>query len=308
MTPALLALVTLLALPPRPAAGEEGSSTPFTAADTLLPSYPPCFDVTLSADATGAQPLSYTWTLPDGSELHGNPAILDTALLPAGWNEVLLSVSNRAATATYPYPIVVESLAFRAAPSFTVSGLRVDALANTSGATEWRWDWGDGTVSDWASGCAGYAPSHTYAADGSYTVAVEARSCREQGALAQATVQVGSAPPTTIDSFQAVCPTEPFCTFTVGEPVSFDTVVSGSAPDAYAYDWNGDGADDEVSSAPITTHTYLSTGTPIPRLTVLAGTTTVTAYNPAPIEILAASAPLFSDGFESGDLSRWSLP
>jgi hypothetical protein len=271
-------------------------------------SYPPCFEVTLDAEASGRPPLEFAWTLPDGTTLHGNPVVLDTGLLATGFSEIELTVTNSAGSVTHPVAIAVESLAFPSAPSFTViEGTTVSAQAGTAGATEWRWTWGDGTATPWLSGCAGYAPTHTYPAPGTYQVRVEARSCREGPLVATGTLDVGGGTTPLIERFQAVCATEPFCSFAAGEAIQLDTVVSAPV-DAFLYDWNGDGFDDEVAASPVSAHVYSAAGAFTPRLTVIAGTSLDVRHHAAPIEVLGSGSALFSDGFESGDLRHWRVP
>lgn len=290
----------------------EGGPSPCAALDrdsSFLPSYPPCFEVTLTADTSGAPPLTHLWTLPTGTILTGNPLVLDTELLPTGFNTIDLTVSNHAGTASLPVTLVVEDLAFTAPPSFTLTTeTTVAALANTTGATQWRWSWGDGTVSPWTSGCPGYAPSHTYPAPGTYQVIVEARSCRAGPITATGTLDVGGAPPVDlIEDFRVLCPTSPFCTFAVGDVLSFATVLN-HPPDSYIYDWDGDGFDDEASAAAVLEHVYSEPGYYTPRLTVLAGQAVDRQFHPAPIEILAASSLLFDHDFEAGTLAGWTVP
>jgi PKD repeat protein len=273
-----------------------------------VPSYPPCFEVTYTADATGAPPLTFTWTLPDGTTLSGNPLTLDTGLLSTGFNAIELEVTNGAGAVIYPVSLVVEDLAFTAPPKFTPADeTTIAAVANTTGATEWRWSWGDGTVSPWTTGCAGYAPTHTYPAPGLYTVSVEARSCRSGPLTATGILDLGGATTPLIETFEAVCLTAPFCTFDAGEIVAFRTIVSAS-PDAYLYDWNADGFDDEVSATPAASHVFVTPGFYTPRLTVLAGTASDRRDHEAPIQIVLGSTLLFDHDFENGSLAGWIRP
>jgi PKD repeat protein len=307
MIPLLLLLTATLG-PGGPQASPSPCGASAGAASGLVSSYPPCFEVTLEAEATGAPPLSYTWSLPGGATLSGNPAVLDTALLPAGFHEITLTVTNAAGVATYPVLLAIEELGFSSLPTFSiVDGTTVSARANTTGATEWRWSWGDGTSSGWLSGCEGYAPAHTYPAPGTYSVSVEARSCRSGPLTATGTLDLGGSTAPLIERFQAVCPTEPFCSFDTGEAVPFDVLVSVTV-DSYLVDWNGDGFDEEVTFSPVTSHVFTAPGYYLPRLTVLAGTSLDVRYHEAPIEVLGSPALLFSDGFESGDLRHWTLP
>jgi hypothetical protein len=276
-----------------------------------VPSYPPCFVVELSAEATGLPPLLHSWTLPDGTVLEGNPVSLDTGLLGDGFQEIGLEVRNDFGVAEVPVHLVVESLGFSGAPSLTPLGDgRVEMRANTTGATEWRWTWGDGTGTGWLSGCAGYAPTHVYPGPGFYQVTVEARSCRGGPVVWSGLLEVKESEPPAVEAFRVVCATAPFCTFGVGEAVGFEVEVSGSVA-LYLYDWDGDGVDDEIAGAPVLEHRFSSAGFFIPRLTVIGGGAEDVAFLEAPVAVVEGDGGgevLFSDGFESGDLRHWTVP
>ena len=307
MSPGLLGVLLLAGVLPGP-----GGGCPYLAAlgpeEAGVHSYPPCFEVTLGAEATGRGPLAYTWTVAGGPVLTGNPAVLDTGLLSDGVHQVTLEVRNSEGSARYPVDLVVERLGFSGDPVVTpIGGDSVAFRAGTLGATEWRWTWGDGTATGWLSGCAGFAPTHTYPGAGSYRVTVEARSCREGPVTWSGTLEVTEETPPVIESFGVLCAGAPFCSFAVGEAVGFGVEVSGTAS-LYLYDWDGDGVSDELAGAPVAEHVYTEAGYYTPRLTVVGAGSSDTAVLVAPIEVVAAPGLLFSDGFESGDLRNWTLP
>lgn len=308
MSPLLALVSALVALP---ASGAAAPCGPAPAASSIAPSYPACFEVTLDADVTGVGPFEFTWSLPTGETLDGNPAVLDTGLLPSGFHELVLSVANAHGVDTHTVSLIVEPLEFLEPPTFTRDGLAVSAVANTRGATEWRWHWGDGTRTGWLTGCDGYAPTHAYATEDVYTVTVEARSCRAGPLSATGAVDLrGDEPSVLVERFEAVCPTAPFCTFSTDDEVPFLVELAAPASvTALLYDWNGDGFDDEITTAPVTAHRFLSPGFPQPRLTALAGSTAHSVTLAAPLQIIGGEPELlFEDGFESGDLRHWSLP
>ena len=280
-----------------------------------LSSYPPCFEVELSAEATGQAPLLYSWTLPDGTVLSGQSVTVDTGWLSTGFREIGLEVRNDSGVAEVPVHLVVESLGFSADPSLTpVGDGRVEMRANTTGATEWRWTWGDGTATGWLSGCSGYAPSHVYPGPGLYQVTVEARSCREGPVVWSGVLEVRDGVAPVVEAFRVVCETAPFCTVEVGEAVGFELAVAGSVA-LYAYDWNGDGVDEELSGVPVTEHRFSSAGYFVPRVTVIGSGASDVAFLEAPVAVVdgdggdgGGGEVLFSDGFESGDLRHWTLP
>ncbi|MDX1996820.1 MAG: hypothetical protein SF066_03795, partial [Thermoanaerobaculia bacterium] len=88
---------------------------------SILPTYPPCFPVTLTAnDVRGRPPLTFTWTLPTGAgTLTGNPTILDTNRLPAGFHTVQLEIRNPWGVARSSISLVVEALGFASTPTAT---------------------------------------------------------------------------------------------------------------------------------------------------------------------------------------------
>ena len=174
-----IALWTVLGLGglggPAPVAGTEGPLP------LGLASYPPCVDLELSADVSGGKPpFTYTWILPSGEQLTGSPAVLDTEKLAPGTNTIVLAVDNENGTDMAELEVEIEPLEFALLPAWALTipgGREVRFAANTRGATEWRWHWGDGTTSDWHSGCDGSAPTHTYPAEGLYVAWIEARNC-----------------------------------------------------------------------------------------------------------------------------------
>jgi len=265
-------------------------------------------DVTFTANGvTGRPPITFTWEVSSGYRFFGNPGVLSTQNLPAGSYTLRLAATNSAGTTrTLPLAFSIEPLRSLTPPACTDLGNRTAACsANTEGAVEYRWTWGDGNVSAWTAGCPGAHPSHTYAAAGTYTARLEARNCRD-GTISPASfaVTVTSQAPLAIPVFAAVC--SPFCLFHVGETVSFNLTTQGN-PTTYAYDWDGNGTTDQVSSAPVATHRFTAPGSFRPRLTVSRGTQAVSASVPIPLFIQPASGPIFADGFESGSTGRWAL-
>jgi hypothetical protein len=268
-------------------------------------------DVTFQGHGVaGFPPLSYTWELSNGFRFFGNPGVLGTASLPAGNFSAQLVVANAYGSGhSLPIFFSIEALRFRQAPSCTALGSnQVRCTAGTEGATEHKWEWGDGSAASWVTGCPGQNPTYTYPAPGTYTVRVRARNCRDPVLVGSPfSVTVTAQAPLSILEFAAVCPLG-FCIFDPGEAVPFLHQVSGT-PTTYAYDWNGDGINDQVTAAPVLTHPYPAAGTYLPRLTVSRGTEVATAVVPVPLFIQPAlpGSEIFSDGFESGDLRSWSL-
>jgi hypothetical protein len=274
-----------------------------------LPSWPPCIDVTFTGhDVTGLPPFTFTWEVSNGFRFYGNPGVLDTAALPPGFFSLRLLATNAYGTGqSQPVFFTIEALQTITAPSWeNLGGLAVQFVAHTEGAVEYQWEWGDGTTSPWLPGCDGSQPVHTYPAAGTYTARLRARNCRDPVLLgAPFPVTVTEEAQLAILDWHAVCPFG-FCIFDLGEAIAFVHSVQGS-PTTYAYDWNGDGITDQLAEAPVPAHAYPQQGTFTPRLTVSRGTQVATFLHAVPIFIQPGTGALFADGFESGDLSAWSL-
>jgi PKD repeat protein len=240
------------------------------------PSYLPCQDATFTANGvTGKPPLTLSWLLDGTTSYSGNPLTLNTATIPAGSHTLTFRATNAYGTATKSVPFSVQPLSFLLAPAYENLGANTARFqANTSGATEWRWTWGDGTSTGWLAGCAGYAPTRQYAAPGTYTVQVSARNCRDAAIQQNFAVTVTQTLAARVLTFLAACPYT-FCIFDAGTPIRFDQTFAG-APTVYRYDWNGDGAFEQVSSTPVTSHTYPASGLFTPRLQVADAATTHT--------------------------------
>jgi hypothetical protein len=120
-------------------------------------------------------------------------------------------------------------------------------------------------------------------------------------------VEISTEPPLAILEFAADCPFG-FCLFDTSEPIAFTTQVQGD-PTTFAYDWNGDGLTDQITSQAVTTHAYATAGTYRPRLTISRGTTAVSFLHVDFLIVLPGSGGtgvIFADGFESGNTSAWS--
>jgi len=249
-------------------------------------SVPRCASITLSADGvSGKPPLAVSWTLGDGSTAASNPATMSTANLAPGAHLATFRVSNAHGTAVRQVSFVVERLGFAVAPSFANRGDNTVAFtANTLGATEWQWDWGDGTSTGWLAGCAGYSPQKQYAGSGVYTVRVRARNCRDP--LAETSFSIHATPDLQprVTRFEAqACPLG-FCIFPVGLPILFAQAFNGS-PTAYRYDWNGDGTVDQVATQPVPSYVYPVAGFYQPTVSIVGGPFTHSLAHERPIFI-----------------------
>ncbi len=260
-----------------------GDTLTFTATSPPLadfldtaPSYLPCERPTFTANGlTGKPPLTLTWLLDNRTSFSVNPLTLDTATIPAGSHTLTARLTNAHGAATRAVPFSVQPLAFLLPPTHDNLGSNTARLrANTSGATEWRWVWGDGTSTAWLAGCPGYAPTKQYARPGTYSVQLFARNCRDAAIQTVFPVTVTQTLAARVLSFLAACPFT-FCIFPANTPIRFDQTFAG-APTVYRYDWNGDGVFEQISPVPVTSHAYPAPGLYTPRVQVADATATST--------------------------------
>gem|GEM_PF-4552626 len=242
-----------------------------------------CSQVTFTAEgATGQTPLTFNWQVDaagGGSVATGagNPFAwsVPPALKPGGFTATV-TVNNAVgppAMATSPVVTIssLPALAFLSGPSTDpFTGSTVQFHVDAAGATEWNWDFGDGTTSGWvADPVAGPNPLHTYALTGMYTVTVQVRNCVE-GPLTSAPISIDVvAEPLMISNFQAQCPLG-FCLFDTSSVINFVTAFQGT-PDSFEYDWDGDTLFEEIAATALTQHTYCTAGNFKPVLRIRRG-------------------------------------
>ncbi|MFP5288511.1 MAG: PKD domain-containing protein, partial [Thermoanaerobaculia bacterium] len=253
---------------------------------TVSPTNPlVCQPVTLTAqNVTGKAPLTINWNVNQAAAGSGNPFVWDTTGKSAGTYTVDVRVSkpgyNDATSSTTvtlaPLPALPAAGSFAPSTDPFVAGT-VQFHVSAVGATQWKWDFGDGTVTGWLTDPVdGPNPKHSYTTTGTKTVKVWVKNCAEGGndgvQSATLTVEITQIAPLKINLFQAQnC--QVFCDFSPGTSITFTVQVEGS-PTQYEYDWNGDGfggADDQVSTTPVTTHTYATQGTYTPVLRLRRG-------------------------------------
>ncbi|MEA2601799.1 MAG: hypothetical protein QOF89_2791 [Acidobacteriota bacterium] len=251
-----------------------------------------CQPVTLTANGvTGKAPLAVNWTVSNGSGQVAagatNPFTWDTTGRSAGSYTVNVTVSK----AGYPNAVSGTTVTLNPLPALPADGSFAptnDAFAAATvqfhvaatGATEWKWDFGDGTPQVWSSDPAtGPNPLHSYTTTGNKTVKVWVKNCAQGGpnGIGSTTLPVNITviAPLKIDLFQAQgC--QVFCDFSPSQAITFDAVTEGG-PTSYEYDWKGDGfggpngADDQTSTTPVTSHTYPALGLYTPALRLHRG-------------------------------------
>ncbi len=199
-------------------------------------------------------------------------AILDTTALSPGVHKLALRGSSSNATGREEGVLLVPFIVTGTGPpppppppvaAFTASLQTGDAplkvnLADTStgGPTDWLWDFGDGATST------AQAPgSHTYAAEGTYTLSLTVNNAIGPASTATRTITVDPPPP----------PTPPGAAFTASPQSGTVPLVVNLADTSTGgpTDWLWDFGDGATSTAQDPgSHTYTAAGTYVCSLTV----------------------------------------
>ncbi|MCM2317114.1 MAG: PKD domain-containing protein, partial [Thermoanaerobaculia bacterium] len=259
-----------------------------------------CQSVSFTATGvTGQAPISYAWTVltPAGGEIAvpscgGNPC---SWVVPAdatsGTYRAQVRVSNSAnpggSIVSRAFSLTQQALAVTStngAPTADpTTGATVQFHVQSTGASEWAWDFDDdGNPSTPSFGAyssnptTGPNPQHTYSSSGTKYVKVRVRSCTgavvESNALA---IEVNTEGTLTA-AFSALNCTFGVCSFSVGQLIGFADNSTGS-PDTWAYDWNNTSTSasncnySAPGGSPVTSHVYTSAGTYRPCLRVTRG-------------------------------------
>ncbi|MGK2855788.1 MAG: PKD domain-containing protein [Thermoanaerobaculia bacterium] len=253
-----------------------------------------CQSVSFTATGvTGQSPISYSWTVlsPSNAEIpvgcSGNPCTwVVPAELASGSYRARVTVSNNAnpggASAQQFFSLTQQGLAITSpngAPTADpTTGKTVQFHVQSTGASEWSWDFGEGAGFGAYSSdpTTGPNPQYSYSVSGTKNVKVRIRSCTgavlESNAL-QITVNVEGV---LSAGFVALNCNFGICTFNTGQAISFSDLSTGS-PETWAYDWNhtstssGDCNFGGSGSSPETSHTYFSAGSFRPCLRVTRG-------------------------------------
>lgn len=248
----------------------------------------PCSQVTFSANGvTGQPPLVYSWQVKNSSQVvvatggNVNPFVWD---VPPGQSpgqytaEVAITGPGGVATeASDAIQInALPALAFTgpgSAPTFDpFAGATVQFHVATQGATEWNWNFGDGQSTGWIGNpITGPNPQHAYSSAGNFNVTVQIRNCTAGPITSNpVSVTIDELEPLAINAFSATNCGFIGCIFSSGDTVTFGASIAGN-PQAYDYDWDGNGTYTETAGTPVTSHRYCSPGDYRPVLRIRRG-------------------------------------
>jgi PKD repeat protein len=279
-----------------------------------------CQTVSFSATGvTGQQPISYSWTIraPGGAVVgscFSNPCTWAPVPSNASGNYVAtVTVSNASnpggSSASSSVAVTATSLGFTSstgaptADPFT--GATVRFRANSTGASEWSWDFDDDGNPSTTNFTAftsdpstGPNPTHIYATSGNKTVRARIRDCAGSSLESNPlTISVNTAG-ALVAGFQALgCPFG-ICSFAAGQSITFTDASQGS-PESWAYDWNNTGTSQAAcvfgapSSFPQTSHLYTTPGQYRPCLRVTRGTQSDISIH-SRINITQSSGPVIT--------------
>lgn len=253
------------------------------------------FDATGSSDADGSI-ATYAWNFGDGTSGSGATALHSYAV--AGSYTVGLTVTdNEGASTTLTHVIAVTAANIAPTASFTSSpsGLSVafDAAASSDAdgtISSYDWDFGDGTAHG-----TGVAPTHTYAAAGSYTIALIVTDNRGGSNSATATVSVVK---------PNVAPTASFTSSVSNLAVTVDATASSDDGTITGYAWDfGDGSSGVGVTA---SHSYAAAGNYTITLTVTDnGALTGSSNKVVTVTAAPVVTTLVEDHFERTVASGW---
>lgn len=180
-----------------------------------------------STDAT-----SWTWDFGDGSPLGSGSTPSHTYALSGTYTVCVTAYGCDSVTTCDTVNICVDAAA---AYSMVDSSGTVNFFDASTNATTWMWDFGDATTSTLQN------PTHTYSANGTYTVCLIAAGCTSD----------------TICTSVTVCPEVPGAVFTSSDS-AMTAMFNGPTSGVTAYLWDfGDG---NFSTVQNPTHVYGNTG------------------------------------------------
>ncbi len=240
--------------------------------------------------------LSYAWNFGDGATTGPGATANHTYAVGGDYTITLVVTDSEGVTATTSHVVTVAHADPTAVFSTDTTGLKLDVDASGSAASDgatlsYAWDFGDGGTAT------GAKPSHTYAAGGTYTVALVVTDSRGSTATTSHVVTVAHE-----------APTASFTSSGSGLTVSVDAGASAASDgDGLAYSWNW-GDSTAAGSGKTASHTYAAAGDYSITLTVtddhaLTGTKskTVTASHAKPVATFTVSTSVLVASVDASD-------
>ena len=275
------------------------NQVPVASFTTTLSPLAAAFDASGSTDPDGSV-ASYSWSFGDGKT--GTGKTPSHTYGAAGVYQVKLTVTdNQGATGSITTPVTVAAAPNQPPTSlFTFAATNLAVTFSGSPSTDpdgsiasYAWDFGDGTTGS------GATPSHTYAADGSYTVKLTVSDDKGATGVSSQSVSVAA----------NLAPVASFATTLTNLSAAFD--ASGSADQdgsVASYSWSfGDG---QTGTGKTPSHIYASAGTYQVKLTVTDNqgaigtvTTAVTvaaAANQPPVAAFTGTVTDLAVAFDGG--------
>ncbi|MDX1913268.1 MAG: PKD domain-containing protein [Saprospiraceae bacterium] len=177
-------------------------------------------------NTSSANAVNYDWQFPGGTPSSSDQQTPpDVTYNVAGTYTASLTVSNAAGSNTFTQTIIVNA-GPTANFSSTVAGLTATFDNNSSNALSYSWDFGDGNSSSDAN------PTHTYGADGTYTVILTASNLCGSSTFTQ-TVVITTEPSAgfSASTTSGCAPlTVQFTDISAGAPVSWSWEFPGGTP------------------------------------------------------------------------------
>ena len=209
------------------------------------------FDASASAAGAGAgaQIKDYNWNFGDGTTVDAGTSTsgAHTYASPGTYTVTLTTTDDLNVTGTVSQTVTVGS--FTATPAVPAPGGVVSfSAANTSGITDYSWNFGDGITTDAGTST---STAHTYSAPGQYTVTLTTTNGTGQTVTASEIVTVDNPPNADLPSSSIIA--APGATVTLNGGSS---AAAGPETIKY-YTWNfGDGSAPLTSNSPAATHVY----------------------------------------------------
>ncbi|MFM9919167.1 PKD domain-containing protein [Lacisediminihabitans sp. H27-G8] len=253
------------------------------------------FDASASTDSDGTI-VSYAWDFGDSKTGTGvSPTHVYT--LPGSYVASLTVTDNRGGTSTVTHSVTVTAPNVAPMAAFTSTATNLTVATDATSSTDsdgsivsYAWDFGD------SSTASGVTASHTYAAPGTFTIALTVTDNSGATNTVSHSVTVLAA---------NIAPVAAFSSTTNSLTASFDSSASADSDGTIAsYAWNF--GDSTTGSGASPTHTYLQPGSYVVSLTVTdnrGGTNTVThsvtvvAANVAPTAAFSSTASNLTASF-----------